>query len=403
MDESMSTQDQTNFNLQWKTISRKRHTTITPGLENECKKATRDPRGPNYMLPTKSTPLEIQNKFSVLPIDEPATSNDVLKEEKQTRPPPIHLQCDMNYKNLQQELIKLVGQSGFSCTSTHRGVTIYPSTPADYRAIVRALRDCGAPFHTYQLPQDKAYRIVIRGLHSSVPTEDISQELTERGYSVRNVVNVISREKIKLPLFFVDLEPNANNKHVFEITSMINSRIKIEEPHQRRQLVQCKLCQNYGHSKNYCNLQPRCVRCGEAHNSTDCKKDKNLTPTCALCKGAHPSNYRGCIIHRELQHRRAPQNKATPQHTYNPDLNSISAFPTLQNNDNNRNSDTSNIHPSTQRRTYAETITNDRRQTNECPDVSSLLSNFLTEMRALFTPVITLITQLVQYLIPHGK
>jgi hypothetical protein len=62
-----------------------------------------------------------------------------------------------------------------------------------------------------ELPQDKSYRVVIRGLHNMVATDDISQELTDRGFRVRKITNFISRDKISLPLYFVDLEPSVNN------------------------------------------------------------------------------------------------------------------------------------------------------------------------------------------------
>jgi hypothetical protein len=40
--------------------------------------------------------------------------------------------------------------------------------------------------------------------------------------------------KNPLPMFFVDLEPDANNNDVFDITSIFHTKIKIEEPHKQR-------------------------------------------------------------------------------------------------------------------------------------------------------------------------
>lgn len=36
-------------------------------------------------------------------------------------------------------------------------------------------------------------------------------------------------------------------------------KFKIEEPHSRKDLPQCHRCQGYGHTKTYCNRDPRCV------------------------------------------------------------------------------------------------------------------------------------------------
>lgn len=45
----------------------------------------------------------------------------------------------------------------------------------------------------------------------------------------------------------------------------VKSQQKREE-----KLVQCRRCQKYGHSKNYCYYPQRCVRCGQAHLTAKC-------------------------------------------------------------------------------------------------------------------------------------
>jgi hypothetical protein len=32
-----------------------------------------------------------------------------------------------------------------------------------------------------------------------------------------------------------------------------NSSIRVEEPYRRKDIVQCQRCQNYGHTRSYCN------------------------------------------------------------------------------------------------------------------------------------------------------
>jgi hypothetical protein len=55
----------------------------------------------------------------------------------------------------------------------------------------------------------------------------------------------------KIP-FFVELKPTEMNKALFHITSILHTKIKIEKPHKRPEIVQCFNCQNYGHFKSYC-------------------------------------------------------------------------------------------------------------------------------------------------------
>ena len=73
-------------------------------------------------------------------------------------------------------------------------------------------------YHTFQLKEKRAYRIVIKYVHHSTDTEDIKQELLELGHSVQNIINAQHRtNKEPLNLFFVDLEPAENNKDVYNI------------------------------------------------------------------------------------------------------------------------------------------------------------------------------------------
>lgn len=395
-------------------VNRKRQLNTPLNMGKATKRISRDPRGPSYMkLP--DPPIETSNRFSGLPIDVPPSTNNTTSSEslevKKTRPPPIHLSVDVNYIELQRFLTTLVGVNGFSCASTRQGVTIYPTAPENYRAIVKAFRAKHAAFHTYQLPEDKAYRAVIRGLHSSIAPEDITKELQERGFTVRNVTNVISRDKVNLPLFFVDLEPNKINPKIFDLTSMLHSRITVEEPRQSRQLVQCKNCQRYGHSKNYCGLPPRCVRCGGPHGSATCTKSRDAPATCALCGGMHPGNYRGCTIHRELQNRRAPTRTEPAPHqavTNIPRISSGQVFPSLPPGmPNNQHTNTPNLSSSNRihGKSYADALGNPTcSYSNTNSDMSNQLALFLNEMKSLLSPMINLMSQLMQLLSTrHGK
>jgi len=95
---------------------------------------------------------------------------------------------------------------------------------------------------------------VIRNIYPSTPLAEIGIAINEVGpFSVRNVSNVLNKTtKNKLPIFFIDLEPAEINKEIFHITSLLNTKIKIEEPYKRRTIIQCTNCQDYGHFKSYC-------------------------------------------------------------------------------------------------------------------------------------------------------
>jgi hypothetical protein len=139
-------------------------------------------------------------------------------------------------------------------------------------------------------------------LHHITPIDFIIQELSENGFTARQAVNVKNKiTKIPLPLFFIDLEPNQKNKEIFKLTSICYTKIKVEEPHPRRQIIRCLRCQDFGHSRTYCNHAPRCVKYGENHSTSACLKSTDQPPKCTLREGQHPASYQGCIVYTNLQ------------------------------------------------------------------------------------------------------
>lgn len=356
----------------------------------------RDPR--NTAKPTVNnglTTIISNNKFSLLsPMDETEPPSNE-EPEKRSRPPPIHLKSQgVNYLELCKYLTDLVGSDGFSCSSNYKGITIYPASPESYRKIVLNLRNNNAEFFTYQLSEDKPFKIVLRGIHPSIGENNVSAEISKLGYKVRKVCNVLSREKIALPLYFVDLEPDPINQNIFNLSSMFHSKIKVEEPRKKRQLVQCTRCQSYGHTKGYCTLRPRCVRCAEDHEAINCPKSRETPAVCVLCGGSHPANYRGCLFHRQLQNRRASRpNNSSASKSFSLDKNS---FPPLQSKQNSSP-------PSVPLNPYRSPSISYSRVTSNIPqdniltdNISTQISSFLSEMKGLITPMITLMSQLIQ-------
>lgn len=76
----------------------------------------------------------------------------------------------------------------------------------------------------------------------------------------------------------------------------------VEAPKPRHEPVQCKRCQQFGHTKTYCTMPFICVKCGGGHesSSSDCKKKPEDKPKCGLCDGEHTANYRGCPYYKRI-------------------------------------------------------------------------------------------------------
>lgn len=180
----------------------------------------------------------------------------------------------------------------FICKSSADKLKIQISNPESYRTLISFLKDENAEYHTYQLREDKPLRIVIRNLHYSTPIELIKEELEFKLFEVRQVTNVLHKvNKNPLPPFFVDVEPTPKSKEIFELSSLLHTKIRIEEPYKSQVISQCLNCQQYGHTRAYCGYHPRC---GADHQTSDCPNPRDASPKCALCSENHPANYKGC-------------------------------------------------------------------------------------------------------------
>jgi hypothetical protein len=102
----------------------------------------------------------------------------------------------------------------------------------------------------YEIKQNRAYRVVIRDVHHSSSTNEIKNELNEKGHLVRNIINVKHRAtKEPLPLFFVDLEAQNNYKGIYQLQFLQHCKIKVQPLRHKRLVVQFARCQTYGHIK----------------------------------------------------------------------------------------------------------------------------------------------------------
>ncbi|KAK9511603.1 hypothetical protein O3M35_000227 [Rhynocoris fuscipes] len=279
------------------------------------------------------------NKYNLLPEVCDPPNPTILST---TKSPPIYVYKINNYIQFVNQLKSVIDQNSFTCKARPQNILISTNQSDDYRKVVHFLQQNHTEYHTYQMKEEKAFRVVFRNLHHTIPTEDIKQELIELGFRVRNVSNIKHPElKTPLPLFFIDLEPDSSkNQEIFKIRHILNCIIKVEEPYRTKEIVQCKRCQQYGHTRGYCHVAPRCVKCAGPHFWEQCNKSTETSATCALCNGNHPANYRGCETHKNLQRirREREQARGVLQPTRRqPPPPPLTSYPDIQQQDNRRN------------------------------------------------------------------
>ena len=372
----------------------------------------------NILSPSTPVSFLTTNKFSVLSVDEGPSEEKAIKDN----PPPIYLKNITKISEFCRALSLKLQQNKYSIKSRSNDIVLKTETSDGYRKAVTYLREISADFHTYQMKEDKPFRVVLRYLHPSTPVEEIKQELVQLNFIPRTITNVKDRStKVPLALFFVDLEPNTKNKDIFNLRNLGPFQIKVEEPYKKLDIPQCQRCQAFGHTKQYCNHAPRCVKCAGPHLWKDCKKARETPAICALCNGDHPASFRGCETYKTLQRKmrtagnnpqrlyqprqpeRAPQ--LSFQGVFFPDLPQVQPREGPQPLPRHSTRPQPAAQVSYQPVSYASAANHTRPQPYIPPppassDITSILSSFLADLKAVVTPLITLLTTVMTNLIP---
>jgi len=155
------------------------------------------------------------------------TNNIEIDESRPTpSPTPIFASNIGNCIKLRTDLINLIGTQNFSFKSITKNLKIETKDSDAHRKVIRHLKDEKIEHHTYQAREPSGSLYVI--YHPSTPTSEVGIAITEIGYTVRNVSDVLHKtSKRPLPLFFVDLDPAEINNDIFHLKNLLHTRISV--------------------------------------------------------------------------------------------------------------------------------------------------------------------------------
>jgi hypothetical protein len=224
------------------------------------------------------------------------------------KPSPIYVSDVTTISPLIQLLEQIVEQQYELKALTNNHVKIQPKNSDSYQTIVKVLAEKQAEFHTYKSKEERNYRVVLKNMQYSINPEDIKMGTEKLGHSIRNIWNIKQyRTELPLFMFFVELQPAPNNKDIFNVKYIQQCKIKFEPPRYKRDIAQCANYQRYGHTKNYCHLKPRRIKCTGNHLTNLWHPEEKLGDTrCVLCSGNHSANYDGCMVYKKLQKKMHP-------------------------------------------------------------------------------------------------
>ena len=180
------------------------------------------------------------------------------------------------------------------------GTKVILRTKTEYDRVVSFLKEAKLEFFTHDIPGDKPFRVVIRGLPNFDP-KTIEAEIKDRYKLAPTAVFRMTRrdEKTKSypdSLFLLHFKKGTVTLNALQAIRSLFSIIIRWEPYRgsRQDVTQCQRCLNFGHGTRNCHVNPRCSICAQEHATSDCPIDGAVEFKCANCNGAHQGCDKKC-------------------------------------------------------------------------------------------------------------
>lgn len=137
----------------------------------------------------------------------------------------------------------------------------------------------------------------------SNPNEQTNETQSQPAPKLQTTINQL----VPINEFQIGFEHGDSMEKIFQIKTIANVRVSVVPvpPNDPKIPVQCRKCQSFLHTTNFCYFPPKCVKCGEGHLTHLCSKPKWLDePKCANCMQKHPANYLGCPVAKIISSQR---------------------------------------------------------------------------------------------------
>ena len=77
---------------------------------------------------------------------------------------------------------KDISNEDYKLKINNNHMKVLPTHPDAYRKLTKLLKTLNAKFHTYQLKQERPFRVVLRNIHHSVDLDELKYELQNLGH-----------------------------------------------------------------------------------------------------------------------------------------------------------------------------------------------------------------------------
>lgn len=230
------------------------------------------------------------------PATQPITPN-----EKVYRPPPILIQGELASNTVQSLKNSDLAQDDFTVSISKGLHSIMTTTQTVFEKVKTILKNKQIQFYTFTPKGVKPKSIILKGISEDFSAEQVELDLKSKNIPAVEILKVLElkykRDNVAKQHLIVQISQKSSMKELFKIKSVLSLRTRWERL-RRNRILQCMKCQRVGHTAANCEMNFRCLKCGESHNPGECPLNWETTRNnfkCANCgKTGHPANYAGC-------------------------------------------------------------------------------------------------------------
>lgn len=296
----------------------KKHTAERTGSQRSESRSTRA----DSSRTTNKPSIELKNRFETLSEEEDTvTEEEIIRLTKPKRPrapAPIIIAGNVsNHKELVGNIKSRI-KHGFHIKYTANNISLYLDNQSDKDNILKSFNREQLEYHTYTDANQKTHAFIVRGLDGEPSTEEVKQELkTIHKIEVKQVYRLKNTVR---PLYMIITDPSATLKGLQNnIRYLQYTKITWERYMNKKIIIQCHRCQQWGHATANCNRAPKCLKCAKEHWTRDCTKSPETQAECANCNGPHPANNVECPAYKrrlEDRERYVAEQHAPPKTKY---------------------------------------------------------------------------------------
>ncbi|GFT97097.1 nucleic-acid-binding protein from transposon X-element [Trichonephila clavipes] len=247
-------------------------------------------------------------------------NNKTTQDDTSTKklPPPVMLKITLIFRDQMKTLTDHMPQLRSKMTGEY--FKLYCDTFDQYHELNSILELLKYEFYSITPKSECPIKVVIKGLPKDSKTLDIHNDLLDLGFIIDRVSQLTGRITNQLlPVFMVTLPRNINNANIFKVNKLSYLTVTVEGYDSKDYRIdQCYQYQKFNHTASNCHIQPKCLKCREAHQTANCQIKKVDTIYCVNCEAyRHMANYSKCPLYPK------PRKGAVVKPNYSHVINSL--------------------------------------------------------------------------------